>query len=246
MNTRTLFLAWQDGKTRRWFPVGQLDVDVEESTYRFRYIVGAKRAKEEAEFPPLLEFPDFREDYRSSELFPLFRNRVIASGRPDRADYLRNLDLPDSADPVEILSVNGGSRVTDSYEVFPKLVKHDGGCFTCRFFLHGWRYTNPSSQGRIDRLKENETLYVTLELTNPVTRLAVQIQTEDYHMIGWAPRYLMEDLAAAMSESPRYAAHVVRLNPQPAPSRQRVLIEMQGSWDRHEPMASADFRPLIQ
>ena len=245
MNTRTLFLAWQDGKTRLWFPVGQLDADVEESTYRFRYIFGAKRAKEEAEFPPLLEFPDFLEDYRSSELFPLFRNRVIAPGRPDRADYLRNLDLPDSADPVEILSVNGGSRVTDSYEVFPKLVKHDGGCFTCRFFLHGWRYTNPSSQERIDRLKENETLYVTLELTNPVTKLAVQIQTEDYHMIGWAPRYLMEDLAAAMSEPPRYAARVARLNPQPAPSRQRVLIEMQGAWDAHEPMTGADFEPLI-
>ncbi len=245
MNTRTLFLAWQDGKTRRWFPVGQLDADVEDSTYRFRYIFGAERAKEEAKFPPLLEFPDLRKDYQSPELFPLFRNRVIAPGRPDRADYLRNLDLPDSADPVEILSVNGGSRVTDSYEVFPKLVKHDGGCFTCRFFLHGWRYTNPSSQERIDRLKENETLYVTLELTNPVTRLAVQIQTEDYHMIGWAPRYLMEDLAAAMSEPPRYAARVARLNPQPAPSRQRVLIEMQGAWDAHEPMTGADFEPLI-
>lgn len=246
MSSRTLFLAWQDTKTRRWFPVGQLDADVEKPIYRFRYIFGAKRAKEEVEFPPLLEFPDLHKDYQSSELFPLFRNRVIASGRPDRADYLRNIDLPDGADPIEILSVNGGSRVTDAYEVFPKLVKHDSGCFTCRFFLHGWRYANLSSQERIDRLRENENLYVTLELTNPVTQLAVQIQTEDYHMIGWAPHYLMEDLAAAMSEPPRYAAHVVQLNPQPAPSRQRVLIEMQGAWDAHEPMTGADFAPLVR
>ena len=86
---------------------------------------------------------------------------------------------------------------------------------------------------------------MTLELTNPVTRLAVQIQTKDYHMIGWAPRYLMEDLAAAMSEPPHYAAHVVRLNPQPAPSRQRVLIEMRGTWDTHEPMTGADFELLV-
>lgn len=246
MSSRTLFLAWQDRKTRRWFPVGRLDADVEKPIYRFRYIFGAKRAKEEVEFPPLLEFPDLHRDYQSSELFPLFKNRVIASGRPDRADYLRNIDLPDGADPIEILSVNGGRRVTDSYEVFPKLVKHDNGCFTCRFFLHGWRYANPSSRKRIDRLKENENLYVTLELTNPATRLAVQIQTEDYHMIGWAPHYLMEDLAAAMSESPHYAAHVARLNPQPAPSRQRVLIEMRGTWDTHEPMTGADFELLVR
>ena len=34
--------------------------------------------------------------------------------------------------------------------------------------------------------------FVGLELNNPATTLAVQIQTTDYHMIGWAPRYLLE------------------------------------------------------
>ena len=87
---------------------------------------------------------------------------------------------------------------------------------------------------------------MTLELTNPVTRLAVQIQTEDYHMIGWAPRYLVWDLVAAMAESADYQAHVVRLNPQPAPSKQRVLIEMQGRWTSHQPMSHADFQPLVE
>ena len=36
-------------------------------------------------------------------------------------------------------------------------------------------------------------------------------------MIGWAPRYLVGDLAAAMAKSAEYNAHVVRVNPQPAP-----------------------------
>lgn len=245
MNDKTLFLAWQDKQSRQWFPVGQLDADVERQHYRFRYTGGAKRAQREANFPLLLDFPELSGDYQSAELFPLFRNRVIAPGRSDRTDYLNNLDLPESANPVEILSANGGSRVTDAYEVFPKIVKCADGSFTCRFFLHGWRYVNQSAQERINTLNKGEELYVTLELTNPATKLAVQIKTTDYHIIGWVPRYLVADMVAEMVGPPKYSAHVVRVNPQPAPSKQRVLIEMSGCWETHEPMSDEDFRPLV-
>ena len=247
MNTKTLFLAWQDQRdeSRHWFPIGRLDV--EPMLHRFRYIAGAQRAKEEAEFLPLLDFPNMREDYHSLELFPLFKNRVIASGRPDRSDYLHNLDLSEDADPAEILSVNGGSRVTDAYEVFPKIEKGRNGEFTCRFFLHGWGHVSKSAHKRLDSLCPGEKLYLTLELTNPATKLAVQIQTTDYHMIGWTPRYLVKDFANAMVEGPStYEARVVRVNPQPAPSNQRVLIEMKGQWKKHKPMSGDDFKPLVE
>ena len=248
MSTKTLFLAWQDkrGKVSRpWFPVGRLDV--EPSFYRFRYIRGAKRAEKEQGFLPLLDFPILTAEYQSAELFPLFRNRIIAQGRPDRADYLDNLGLPENADPVEILSVSGGYRVTDAYEVFPKLEKDTDGSFICRFFLHGYRHVNKIALNRVERLEPGEQLYLTLELTNPATGLAVQIQTTDYHMIGWTPRYLVSDLARAMAESPdKYTAQVVQVNPQSAPMKQRVLIEMRGYWDpQHEPMSGEDFKPLV-
>ncbi len=248
MSETTLFLAWQDKRpeSRLWFPVGRLDADVDRRLYRFRYTGGAKRAQEEAEFPLLIEFPSLEEDYRSSELFPLFQNRVMNRARPDFADYLRTLDLPEGADPIEILSANGGQRITDAYEVFPKIRKDTNGSFTCRFFLHGWRHVNPSAQERIDRLRPKENLYVTLELTNPETGRAVQIQTTDYYMLGWAPRYLVADLTAAMvRRSSEYKAEVVRVNPQPAPSKQRLLIEMRGCSDNDAPMAGEDFRPLV-
>ena len=248
MSEKTLFLAWQDKReeSRLWFPVGRLDADIERPLYRFRYTGGAERAQQEAGFPLLIEFPRLGEGYQSPELFPLFQNRVMNRARPDFADYLRTLDLPEGADPVEILSANGGSRVTDAYEVFPKLAKADDGSFTCRFFLHGWRHVSQSAQERIDHLKQGEELYVTLELTNPATGLAAQIQTTDYYMVGWAPRYLVGDLVTAMAERPgKYEAKVVRINPQPAPSKQRVLIEMRGCWDKYEPMTGKDFEPLV-
>ena len=94
-------------------------------------------------------------------------------------------------------------------------------------------------------MAKDEEWYVTLELANPVSTMAVQIRTEDYHMVGWAPRYLVADLVQAMAESPKYAAQVVRVNPQPAPSKQRVLIQMRGSWDQHKPMSGPEFRPLV-
>ncbi len=245
MSTKSLFLAWQDkGHTRQWFPVGLLNA--ENSLYRFRYTKGAVRARKEVQFPLLIDFPRLKEEYRSSELFPLFQNRVMRPERPDFADYMESLDLPEQADPIEILSVDGGYRLTDTFEVFPKIEKRADGSFRCRFFLHGWRYVNQPARERMDKLSKDEKLYVTLELTNPATGVATQIQTEDYHMIGWAPHYLVADLMAAMAESPgQYKAHVVRVNPLPEPSKQRLLVELSGYLGDHEPMSSKDFKPLV-
>ena len=86
---------------------------------------------------------------------------------------------------------------------------------------------------------------MTVELTNPIMKLAVQIQTRDYYMIGWAPRYLVADLVQAIADSQgEYKAKVVRLNPAPAPVMQRLLIEMTGRWPNYQPMSSTDFEPL--
>ena len=247
MTTKTLFLAWQDrANTRQWFPVGRLDANLDCSKFQFRYINGAKRAQEEVGFLPLLEFPELERDYRSSDLFPIFQNRVMTPRRPDFPEYLRSLDLEENADPIEILSANGGRRVTDSFEVFPELVKNEDGSFVCRFFLHGLRYVSEPARGRVSDLKPDEQLHIALELTNPTGHPAVQIQTVDYQMIGWTPRYLVDDLTRAMAEAPgKYTARVVRVNPVPMPSRQRVLVELKSYWQYHEPMTGKDFTTLV-
>lgn len=246
MKERTLFLAWQDKRsTREWFPVGRLDIAPGNIGYRFSYIRGAKRAEATAGFGPLPDFPDWNQTYESSVLFPLFMNRVIQSSRQDFPEYVQLLDLPEDSDPADILTVGGGQRVTDNFEVFPKLERNEDGSFNSRFFLHGWRHLNANAQKRILQLKAGENLYVTIELTNPITRLAVQIQTEDYYVIGWAPRYLVADLVHAIANSPgEYKAKVVRLNPAPAPVMQRLLIELTGRWGDYEPMSSSDFESL--
>ena len=179
-------------------------------------------------------------------MFALFQNRVLTPGRRDFHEYLQMLDLPDTAEPVEILEVGGGRRATDSFEVFLKIEKGPDDAFRCRFFLHGARHVNPAAQERLSALSAGEKLYVGIELTNPATQFAVQIQTLDFHMIGWAPRYLVGDLVAAIAlAGGHYETNVVRINPMPAPSKQHVLIELRGNWPDYEPMSGPDFEPLV-
>ena len=243
---KTVFLAWQDTRSRRWFPVGRLDACLDRH-YAFTYTKGAEEAQAQSGFAPLYDFPDLTRRYTSDSLFPLFKNRVMTTQRRDFQDYLKLLAIEDTdPDPLDILSVDGGYRATDSFQVFPKIEKKENGAFRCRFFLHGWRHTNKAAQARLAELAADESLFVTIELTNPETGFAVQIQSEDYHMIGWAPRYLVKDLVHAMAHAPGdYAARVVRINPVPAPSKQRVLIELSGHWPKgHEPMSSEEFQPI--
>ena len=249
MSMQTLFLAWQDrARTRQWFPIGRLDADVDLPNYRFRYTCGAERAQLVAGFPLLLDFPDSHREYQATELFPLFKNRVISPTRPDFGEYIQNLDLSVGVDPIEILTIDGGYRTTDSFEVFPKLTKRDDGSLILRFFLHGSRHVSETAQQRCNTLVPGDKLNIGVEITNPRTLLAVQIQTDDYHMIGWVPDYLARDLATMLvAASGGYTARVVKVNPQPAPPRHRVLIELRGPWDEEcEPMSSQDFRPLVE
>lgn len=71
-------------------------------------------------------------------------------------------------------------------------------------------------------------------------------QSQDYLMLGWVPRYLVDDLVKVIAQSPgRIAARVVRVNPPPAPANQRVLVELTGSLPAdYEPMSGPDFQLL--
>jgi hypothetical protein len=119
------------------------------------------------------------------------------------------------------------------------------GGFACRFFAHGVRHLEAAHQERISRLCDGEKLRVTVEMDNPVTGTAIQLQTEDYLMAGWAPRYLIDDLLQAIACHPLLMATLIRVNAIPAPPNQRLLIELSGRLPKGcEPMSGPDFQPL--
>lgn len=230
-----------------WFPVGRLDAEPEARQYRFRYTHGAVKAQEDVGFAPLLAFPDFKRDYESDELFPLFKNRVISPKRADFQEYIQWLDLDRGhSDPISILSVSGGERVTDNLEVFPKVTADSEGHFHVRFFLHGLRHLGDRVIERAAQLKVGEELRILVELNNPATRLAVPLLTEDYQMIGWAPRYLVEDLINRVPYAPELSAKIARINVDSAPLNQRILVDYAGRAPQGtQPMSTPDFKPLM-
>ena len=248
MKDRTFFLGWQDYQTHAWYPIGRLDASGRGDRYQFAYTKGALKAKEQSGFEPLYDFPRFEEKYESPDLFPLFKNRIMTPRRRGFQEYLKLLDLEGmKPDPLEIVAIDGGYRATDSFQVFPKIEKESDGSFSSRFFLHGWRHVSKPAQERLNSLVPGEGLYVAVELNNPATTTAVQLQTEDYHMIGWAPRYLVHDLMYAMTNSPgELNARVLRFNKMPAPSKQRLLIELKGYLpDNYIPMGDEKFVALV-
>ena len=248
MTAATLFLGWQDrARTQEWFPIGRLDADLNKPLFCFRYVEGVKRAHEKVGFRLLLEFPDLDRKYASVDLFPLFQNRVMNRRRPDREAYLKCLALGPEANSLEILSTSGGYRMTDSFNVFPKLSEGPDGSYRCRFFLHDWKNASQTAQERIDRLKDNEELSISLEPNSLHTQLGVQVRTTDDHLIGWGPRYLTLELARAGPDTHQeYSANIVQINPQPVPIRKRILIEMSVNWAQYEPMAAPEYRPLVR
>ena len=243
MSHRTLYLAWQDRfATRAWYPIGRLDVN--EIIHEFSYTRGALTAQAQAGFQALPSFPDLKRRYKSDELFSFFRNRLLGSSRQDFAGYLDWLGMSEGQfDPLEVLAVTGGERQTDNFEVFSKIKKESTGHFKCRFFLHGQRHVHESARQRIESFRVHEPLRICLEYNNPATSRAVQLQTEDYVMIGWAPRYLVGDLAEAALASGDLGAKIVKVNTGRVPANMRVLIELVGRLPpNYEPMVTDEFR----
>lgn len=228
----TLYLAWQDRASRRWFPVGRLDAaddgdDDEQPGYTFSYLNGAVDASVAAPFFPVLGFPEFEARYQSDELFPLFRNRLMNLKRPDRPAYLRRLGM-DAADwsPMQELAVS--ARHSDNFEMYPPIEPDCNGRFSTRFILHGLRHTNPDSIRRSASLEVGESLLISFELNNPVATHAITVKTSDQYILGWLPRYLVDavhqDDAWRITDAQAAVAQVNRYGP----LSHRLLIDFSG------------------
>jgi hypothetical protein len=242
---KTLFLAWQDPTSRRWFPVGRLTFDGE--MYTFAYTQGAKEAQDKYDFNLVYSFPDLNKVYTSTELFPLFYNRMMQSSRPDYKDYIQWLNIPENEDdPIAILSRSGGRKVTDHYEVFPCPEPDENGLYYIHFFAHGLRHLPPSATERINQLQNQEILYLANEFQNPYDNRALLLCTEDRHIVGYCPRYIVDDVFKLNNHKKPTKVRVERVNPVSAPLQLRLLCNITADWDDDfHPFSSQEYQPIL-
>lgn len=242
----TLFVAWQQSSSREWIPVARLDRD--QGSFRFAYTNGATRADG---FRPFGRMDDLSKVYRSSDLFPLFSNRVLTRSRPEFADYFRWTGLPAASveDPLSILAVTGGLRGTDPIEVFPLPIRTCDGKLHIDFFARGLRHLAKSNLDAIGELATGFRLYAMRDLQNENDRFALCLRTEaPVHLVGYIPKYYTADICNLLKLDRTNLQVIVKQVNVGAPLSMRLLCTVESDWPSDfQPFATNDdFQPLAR
>ncbi len=185
--------------------------------------------------------------YESSELFPIFTNRLLSTSRPDYAEFLRRLGLnPDNADPLTILGVSEGRRATDNFEVFLKPVPDEQGMYRVSFFARGLRHVE-GSEDEVSGLQPGDRLDLKPEPDNDYDDQALIVITVNDRKVGYVPRYLCRDVRLFLEKCPDdVRLEVAQVNPPPAPAQQRLLCTFVGPWpESWEPFAEPELSAIV-
>lgn len=241
---KTVFLAWRDPIDKQWLPVGRLSFDG--TQYEFVYTHGAKVS---TQFMPFGRMQDLDAIYQSTELFPLFANRLLSPNRPEYQDLLSWLNMrPNEAEPLALLARLGGRRETDELEVFPYPTPNFEGKYEVQFFIHGWRYVARDAVLRADQLRTGEQLFVMPDPQNAADPHAIGLRTTDPKtLLGYCPRYLAVDIKQLLQNQPETTLDIrvqrVNLN---APRDLRVLCRLISEWPQDfHPCSGELFEPMV-
>lgn len=243
---QTLFLAWQDYESRVWFPIGRLTFDGER--YQFVYIQGAKDAEQQCGFQPLISFPKWDQVYYSTNLFPVFANRLMSRSRPEYKSFVERLNISlNEDDPMVLLARSEGKRTTDSLTVFPFPEADESGKYELHFFPHGLRYLPQGAIARIEQFKAGDKLLLANELQNEYDTRALTLNTKDHHIVGYCPRYLLSNIFDILTRNPQLVeVRVERINQFPTPLNYRLLCKMTYSiLDNVQPFSQPEYQPIV-
>lgn len=228
--SRKLLLFWQNPATRLWITVGLLEQFC--GSYFFKYSKSARTACDAGEFVPFGVMRDLSKVYEAKELFPIFKNRLLAKSRPEYAEYLSWLNLTkDSATDMDELSRSGGIRATDQLQLFPYPLA-DNGAYRAEFFVHGVRYLTPEQIERIALLKSGDELFLMKDTQNRIDSWALAIRTEDPPtIIGYCPGFFVKDFSQLLDlqypQNVKLSVSKVNLT---APLQLRLLCKLDSPW----------------
>lgn len=246
--SQSLFVTWRSGGDGRghWGPVGRLDRDA--FGFRFVYLQGARSLPG---FVPFAGMPDLEEVYHSDTLFPLFANRLMAPRRPEYPAYLSwsGFRADSAPDPLAILGVTAGRRITDQVEMFPCPSRDSQGRYCCDFFVHGIRWSAPTAIDRVAGLMPGDRLLLRHEPDNVADPNAVAVlttRTAEGDSIGYVPRYLCADVLSlqALAGNELVCVSVLQVN-RAAPLQQRLLCRLSSPWPAaFETCSGIEYQPI--
>jgi len=228
--TKELFLLWQTPANNKWLPIGKLLYDAKK--YIFKYTIGAELARNKENFIAFSQMDDLKKIYKSDELYPLFKNRLLPKSRPEYQKYLNWLDLDDkNYSDFEELSRTGGSKATDSFRIL-QIPENNNGKYEVSFFVNGIRYLTTNSIDRIDRFEKNRSLYLMRDIQNKFDSSALVLRTDDpVEIVGYCPAFFVDEFnkLIEINNAENIKVSVVKLNSQ-APLQFRLLCKLSTLW----------------
>lgn len=240
---KSLYVAIQDHDSRRWSTVAR--VRKQGDFYRLNYTGGAKDL---AGFKGFGLMRSLDKEYVSHDIFPLLKNRVLASGRPEYKRLISWLGLAEGQhDAFEELARTGGVRATDTIELIPEPEPTIQNRYEAYFFIRGARHLPPPTEDVINRLQVGDRLYLMKDIQNEVDPCALLLRTQDpISLVGYAPRYYSEDFSILASGADVKEASVtveqVNLD---APLAYRLLCKIDAPWPAaFTPCAASKFTSL--
>jgi hypothetical protein len=223
--TNAVYIAWQAPDTHEWHVVGSLQE--RNAGYVFNYTKGVLAS---AMFTRFSGMNDIYETYVSEELFPLFKNRLLSSRRPEYPRFIKWLGLDEkNAQPIEILARSGGKRSTDQLQMFKKIEADDSGYFEHYFFAHGLGHMSESVQARIVELQKGDELLMSLDVQNRFDKHAVIIRVDcPAEILGFCPRYFSSDIKRLLLDESSGIKLTVEKISDDAPYNYRLLCKLTG------------------
>lgn len=247
MSTKSVYLAYKKSlPCNTWHVIGILSYNDQTNLYSFKYTNGVL---EDTNFRPFNGMEDLYQEYESQELYPLFKNRILYEKRPEYAQFIEWLGLNQKANPLDILSVSGGQRITDTLQTFGKVETKENGEFSHSFFIHSLSWLTHYQLEKISQLAPKEKLYFCLDPQNEFDPNAVLIRTKDpKEIIGYCPRYLSETVAKLLVQDPNAISLEVDIVNKDAPLQYRLKCLLTGKFPTGCNLSfnnGTEFQPLI-
>lgn len=224
VDEREFRVVWQNLQTRQLVHVGWLRAG--KNRFEFEYTAEADLDRD---FEPFTAFPDLRERYNASELFPFFADRVASTAEPGFDDLIAALGLSrDTATPVELLARSWGRSSHDTIQIIPEPELGPDGTLSRLFLVSGVSHVDEEKPQTVNKLlatlTEGQRLELVDEPDNPVNPDAILVEAGG-RRLGWIPDYLLSDVQKAGRD--RVEILVERANGPATPWHLRLLCRLQ-------------------
>jgi len=236
-----LILAWKNPENRQWIPIGCLEY--KENKYYFNYTNGAKTKN----FQPFGQMNELKNTYSSENLFPIFKNRLLAKSRPEYEDYIKWLDISKNENALIELSRSRGIRATDELQLFPIPEINSNGDYEVLFFSHGISHIAEHYVKRLSKLNDNDKLLILKDVQNKVDPLALALRTQDdpVELLGYCPSFFTKDFNNLMEVNGNKTVTIsIKKVNYDAPLQLKLLCKFSTKWYKgFKPFNGEEFKP---